>query len=306
MKIGYIGNFKPPFSTENDRRWSFQVLGHDVVAFQEDQMDADTLLEYAHSLDMLVYSHTHGWEIPDLEKVFEYYKTIKVPTVSVHLDRWAWLERQTDVGKEATWKTEFQFMADASPEANELYEKVGLNNWFYLKPGVVARDCYLAAPDPVNYPYEILFIGSSVYHPEYPFRKELVEWLHKTYGKRFGHYGLGGLGNLRGHQLNVALASAKIVVGDSCFGGRPYYVSDRYYETRGRGGFLLHPEVVGVDHEGVGFYEAGNLNSLKERIEMALSTNEVETMRKIGFDWVKKNETYTNRAQEILEKVFEK
>jgi hypothetical protein len=124
-------------------------------------------------------------------------------------------------------------------------------NWHYLKPAVVERDCYMAEPDHTRFPHEIIFTGSRGYHPEYSFRPKLVDWLQATYGDRFGHYGNDGIRVLRQHDLNVALASAKIVVGDSCFGGRPNYVSDRYYETRGRGGMLTHPWVDGVDCHGV-------------------------------------------------------
>lgn len=304
LRIGFIGNFEPPFSTENDRRWSFNMLGHDVVAFQENKIDVDTLLDYTFKLDLLVYSHTHGWEIPGLEKVFAFYKRAGVPTASVHLDRWAWLDRVSDVGKEATWKTEYQFMADGSPEAAELYDGLGLK-WFFLKPGVVARDCYMAAPNPVNYPHEILFIGSSNYHKEYPFRTQLIQFLHKTYGKRFGHYGQGGMGVLRGHELNVALATSKVVVGDSCFGGRPFYVSDRYYETRGRGGFLIHPYQEGHDYEGVQNIDPGDLPNLKKQIDYYLTHDQSrENMRRYGFEWVRDHETYTHRAKEMLDVIF--
>ena len=306
MLIGMIGNFVPQHSTENERAWSFRKLGHTVVEFQENTTTADQLLGAMHSVDCLTYSHTHdpAYVIPGLREVFAQYKTAGIPTVSAHLDRWAWLDRVKDVGVEATWFTEHIFMADCSPEAVDLYDGLGLN-WHYLKPAVVEKDCYLADPDHDRFPHDIIFTGSRGYHPEYPFRRELVDWLHKTYGDRFGHYGGDGIRTLRQHDLNVALASAKIVVGDSCFGGRPNYVSDRYYETRGRGGFLLHPEVDGVDDYGVGHYEAGNLDDLEQWIDYWLTFDaDREDMRHQGFEWVRDNETYTDRSSQILETVF--
>lgn len=310
MRIGFIGNFIPPHSTECDREWSFQKLGHDVVRFQENQTTAQQLRDAMTSLDMLVYSHTHdpSYVIDGLIDVFRDYRLAEIPTVSAHLDRWLWLRRVEDVGREATWFTEHIFMADASPEAVELYDKLGLN-WHYLRPAVVERDCYMAQPDHDRFPHEIIFTGSRGYHPEYPFRPKLVDWLKDTYGDRFGHYGNDGIRTLRGHDLNVALASAKVVVGDSCFGGRPNYVSDRYYEVRGRFGFLLHPWVDGVDHVGVANYDDVTndfkLVALKEQINFYLEADEVrEKMRRKGFEWVKNNETYTHRAQQILDTVF--
>lgn len=309
MIIGMIGNFAVPYSTENDRRWSFEQLGHRVVTFQENKTNANHLKLVLPTLDMLVYSHTHGWLIPGLIEVFEAAKKRGLPTVSVHLDRWAWLERVTDIGTEATWFTEHIFMADGSPEAVELYERHNLN-WHYLRPGVVERDCKRMEVPTVNglrlYKYhEIVFAGSKNYHQEYPFRKQLVEFLQDTYGDRFGHYGNDGIKVARGMELNEIYSAATIVVGDSCFGGRPNYVSDRYYEVRGRGGFLLHPRTEGVDNEGVAHYERGDLQSLKYYIDYYLEQHDVrEYLRKQGFDHVRKHETYTQRCQEILDVVF--
>lgn len=306
MKIGYIGNFLPAHSTENDRKWSFEKLGHEVVKFQENQTTAMDLLLAAPSLDMLIYSHTHdpSYVIPNLIEVFQNYKAQGIPTVSVHLDRWVGLNRVVDMGKEATWFTEFIFMADGSPEAAEMYNGLGLN-WHFLKPGVVERDCYLAPPNRQKFPHDIVFVGSMGYHPEYPWRPDLVRWLHQTYGPRFGHYGNDGQRVVRGAELNELYASAKIAVGDSCFGGRPYYVSDRYYETRGRGGFLLHPMVEGVDYAGVGLYEHGNFDDLKQWIGYFLD-NEIEREQKrlTGFNQVLNHETYTHRAQEMIDVIF--
>lgn len=300
MKAAYIGNFDAEFSTENDRKWSLLMLGVDVTTYQENITTAEELL--SDHPDVLFYSHTHGWEIKGLVKVFEEYKNRKIPTASIHLDRWAWLERQLDVGEEATWFTQYQFMADGSPEAEDLYAKYNLN-WFYSPGAVVGRDCYIPPRNPVKYPHEVIFIGSKGYHPEYPFRTQLIDFLHSTYGSRFGHYGGDGLGVVRGHDLNVLCSTVKVVVGDSCFGGRPYYVSDRYYEVRGRGGVLLHPLVSGVDHTGVVGYS--NLTDLQLQINRLLGDDAFREQKRLeGFNWVKENETYTHRMKEILETVI--
>lgn len=304
MEVAFIGNFKAPFSTENDRKWSLRMLGVNVIIFQENETTAEQLLSI--SPDALFYSHTHdpSYCIDGLVRVFEEYKSRKIPTVSIHLDLWSGLARSSDVGQEATWFTQYLFMADGSPDAEDMYNKFSLN-WFYSAGAVVARDCYMPPADPVKFPHEIVFIGSKGYHPEYPFRPQLVEWLHKTYGNRFGHYGPDGLGTVRGHDLNVLCSTAKIIVGDSCFGGKPYYVSDRYYETRGRGGFLLHPHWPGMDTEGVAHYEPQNLNSLQMQIEYFLRNDQKrEELRLRGFNHVKNNETYTHRMREILETIL--
>ncbi len=307
LRIGFIGNFQVPYTTENDRKWSFEKLGHEVIPLQENQITAKELLMRLPEFDLLIYSHTHGWEIKDLKQVFYACKQLKIPTVSVHLDRWAWLGRETDIGKEATWFTEYQFMADFSPEAQALYKKHNLNA-YYLKPGVVERDCYMAKPDKSRFPHDIIFVGSKGYHPEYPERPALISFLERTYGDRFGHYGNDGLGVVRGDDLNVLYATAKVVVGDSCFGGRPNYWSDRVPETIGRGGFLLHPKVEGLDIRGIPYLEQPrNLDMTKYAIDSFLDPeNEAARlkMREDAFNWVKEHETYTNRSREMLDVIF--
>ena len=297
MRIGYIGNFDAPYSTENDRKWSLQMLGHDIVKFQENRTTVDDIKRF--DLDLLIYSHTHGWKVEGLKKFF---RTVPYPTVSVHLDKWAGLEREADIGKEATWFTDFRFMADWSPRARKLYPP----NTFQLKPGVIQRDCYMANPDPIRFPFEVVFTGSSTYHKEYPFREKMVNFLKETYGDRFGHFGAGGYPAVRGHDLNVLYATAKVVVGDVCFANDlelgVNYVSDRFYEVRGRGGFLVHPRVKGYKMTGVATYKPQNLESLKEVIDFYLENDtKRQLLRIIGFNYVKQNCTYTHRSQEMLD-----
>jgi len=304
--IAFIGNFIPPYSTENERKYAFEQLGHKVIPLQENQVTDNQLIKLMPEVDMLVYSHTHdpSYVIKNLRGVFDLYRENEVPTISVHLDRWLWLARQKDMGNEATWFTEHIFMADCSPEAIEEYDRLKLN-WYYLKPGVAENFCYLAKPNHEKYPHKIIFTGSKGYHPEYPFRAELVDWLHETYGDLFGHYGNDGIGVVRMEDLNTLYASSDIVIGDSCFGGRPNYVSDRYYEVRGRGGFLVHPGVDGVDNKGVATYQHPKLDDLKRVIDYYLEhTSEREKMRVKGYSWVKSFENYTVRAKQIIDTVF--
>lgn len=307
LNIGFIGNFEgASYTTENDRTWSFEKLGHKVFKFQENTTTAEHLINIMSEIDMLVYSHTHdpSYVIDGLLKVFEAYRNNGVPTVSVHLDRWMGLKRVEDMGKEATWFTEHIFMADGSPEARLKYNELQLN-WHWLKPAVIERDCYMALPDKKKFPHDIIFTGSKGYHPEYPFRPLLIDFLHKTYGDKFGHYGNDGIKVVRENELNQLYASSKIVVGDSCFGGRPRYVSDRYYEVRGRGGFLMHPKTLDIDNYGVGHYLKEDLEHLKRNIDYWLVHDQEREMKRVeGHKWVKKHETYTHRANEIIAKVF--
>ena len=93
-KIGFVGNFTVPYTTECEREWSFKKLGHEVIRFQENQTTAAQLLEAKDNLDLLIYSHTHdpSYVIADLIDVFKEYKEAGIPTASAHLDRWLWLD----------------------------------------------------------------------------------------------------------------------------------------------------------------------------------------------------------------------
>ncbi len=303
LQVGFIGNFTPPYSTENDRKWSLQRLGHNVVTFQENQTTSNDLRIWMRKLDLLLYSHTHdpAYYIEDLRHIFREYKAAGIPTASVHLDLWRGLDRWKDVGEEATWFTEYVFTPD---DTNEWPQGI---NHYYMRPGVIERDCYLAAPDPVRFPHEIVFVGSRGYHPEYPFREELISFLEKTYGDRFAQYGGGGLGTIRGHDLNTLYATAKVVVGDSCFGNKiKGYYSDRVPETTGRGGLLMHPRNPYIKNPGVIQYYG--LGDLKNEIDAVIQENPSEMIDQINeasFKYTLENDTYTQIMQEILEVIYD-
>lgn len=313
MKVAFIGNFTVPFTTENDLTWSLQNLGHTVYQMQEQQTNAEEILGtcISQEVDLLLYVHTHNWETPGsitLDELFTKLKQLGIPTASFHLDYWRGLEREGDVGNHPFWRTEYVFTADGG--SDQWYKDQGINH-FWLPPGVVERDCYYAQPaDRFN--HEIVFVGSSIYHKEWPYREELVRWLHMTYGERFAHYGNGGLPNIRGHELNTLYRSARVVVGDSlCLGYKHTdYWSDRVPETIGRGGFLIHPAVPGIekhykDGKQIVLYPYGDFDMLKKQIDYYVSNYaERERIRLDGHLYVKANQTYTNRMQQMLDTIF--
>jgi Glycosyl transferases group 1 len=302
LNIGYIGNFEPPFSTENDRAYALNLLGHKVFAFQENKTSPDTLIEYANKLDLLLYSHTHdpAYVIPDLVRVFSHYKERHIPTATVHLDLWSGLARSSDVGKEASWFTEYIFTPD--PSLNKLFP-----NHYYLPPGIKDTSCYLAAPDYVNFHnHDVVFLGSRGYHPEHPFRAKLLNYLDSI--PNFHQYGPGGIRTIRGHELNTLIASSKIIIGDVCLSGKiPYYWSDRVPEVTGRGGFMLHPFVEGLNNPGVVYFEPENLAYLDELIKYYLARPYLaEEYSRIALEYTKSQFTYSKIMEQMLCLIFEK
>lgn len=299
----FVGNFLVPHSTENDLKWTFEKLGWHVIAIQENTEIVPLPDDWVKA-DAFLYVHTHGWGNPaDIQTLIDMAKSAGIPTASFHLDRYWGLDaadsRESLVGDHPFWKTDHVFTADGGNDAR--FAARGVNH-HWLKPGVVERDCYLGTPDP-EFQVDVAFVGSRYYHPEYPQRGQLIEWLESTYGDRFRRFaGDTPSGTVRGSTLNDLYASVKVVVGDCCFAGEMNYWSDRIPETTGRGGFLIHPNVPGLDHLGVAKFNPGDYLELRELIDHFLTNDEArENMRRIGHEWTKRNATYTNRVREMLD-----
>lgn len=311
MKIVFVGNFRVPFTTENDLAWSYEKLGHKVIKMQEDHVSAEQVYAQARMADMLHYVHTHGWETRGEYGMAEVLRKLDrrgIPTVSTHLDTWYGLRRSGDVANHPFWQTEYVFTADGG--ADEWIKSLGINH-HYLKAGVVERDCFIGDYRE-SYAFDVVFVGSKQYHPEWPYRPQLINWLEKTYGSRFGHFGGDGRGVVRGKDLNDLYASAKVVIGDTlCLNfDRQEYWSDRIYETTGRGGFIIHPFIEGLQNDfdidkEIIVYRYGDFDELRAKIDYYLSDNDQrEAIRMAGHERTKRDHTYTNRVQQVIETVF--
>lgn len=310
MRIVFVGNFRISFTTENDLAWSYEQLGHKVIKMQEDQVRTQDVLLAAKNADMLHYVHTHGWETRGhltMAEVLRKLERAGIPTVSTHLDTWYGLRRASDVANHPFWQTQYVFTADGG--AHEWIKSLGINH-YYLKAGVVGRDCHIGNHDP-RFAHDVVFVGSKKYHPEWPYRPQLINWLERTYGSRFGHYGGDGRGVVRGEALNNLYASAKVVIGDtlSLNFDHPEYWSDRIYETTGRGGFIIHPFIEGLQNDfDIGNeiidYKYGDFDELKQKIDYYVANDdERNRIRLAGHERTKRDHTYTNRLQEVINTV---
>lgn len=298
-KLALIGNFGPPHSTENDLLWTLQDMGHEVVAFQEDKDTTDDMAETDAAL--VIYVHTHGWVTPGsltLDHLWQTLRSHGIKTCSFHLDRY-WglniLDRREDkIGEHPFWRTDAVFTADGGNQQRFAGKGI-VHHW--LPPGVVRRDCYLGTPRE-DLRIDVGFVGATGYHPEYPFRGELIEFLKETYGERFRVFQ-----GYRGNSLNDLYESIRVVVGDSCFGGSDYYWSDRVPETLGRGGFLIHPASKGLTIPGLVTFAPTDLRELRKKIDYyldAFNYDERDNLQMAAHNWVKKYETYHNRMETLL------
>jgi hypothetical protein len=249
-KIAFLGNFRVDYTTETHHVKTLESLGHKVMKFQESESRSEDILRYALGSDLFVWVHTHGWNTPGkfgMDEVLKKLKDKGVPTMTYHLDLWFGLNRQKDLDKDPVYK-DIQHFFTVDPQMAEWFNDETNVIGHYIRPGVYDKE-YTFEEQPMR--HEVIFVGSKEYHREWQYRPKLINWLTQKYRRRFELYGKDGKGVVRGQQLNDLYASTKVVVGDTLSPNFDYpgYWSDRIYETIGRGGFLIHPYIEGIDEE---------------------------------------------------------
>lgn len=312
MRIAFLGNFNVPFTSESHYAATFEKMGHKVIRLQEPMVTTDRVYQVAVESDMFFWVHTHGWTLKGNRTMAEVLRRLErkgVPTVAYHLDLYMGLRRWNEYHDHDYFKVKHFFTVDKLM-ADWLNENTGTIG-HYLPAGVFEPECYMALPTPERFDYDVVFVGSRKYHPEWQYRPKLVQFLEQTYGKRFAHFGNDGKHVVRGDELNRLYASAKVVVGDTlCIDFTyPHYWSDRIYETTGRGGMIVHPFITGIDTQfesgkEVVFYQYGDMVDLKTKIDQLLADESYrEKIRSAGHERTKRDHTYTNRLQTIIETI---
>ena len=309
-KIAFLGNFRVDFTSESHHAKTLESLGHKVYRLQETEAVAEEILRVAVKSDLFVWVHTHGWKTRgkmEMDHVLRRLADYQIPTITYHLDLWFGLQRQKDLNTFPVYKEIGHFFTVDSQMADWFNKNTKVKG-HYLPAGVFDQECYYT---PQKFKHDVIFVGSRKYHEEWQYRPELISWLERNYRRNFAHYGNGGIKSVRGDELNKLYASTKIVIGDTlCIGFKyPDYWSDRVYETMGRGGFIIHPYISGMEREfedkkHLVFYEYGNFKQLKKLIDYYLEHDEErEAIRIAGHELVKQNYTYKNRWQEILKEL---
>lgn len=321
MKIGFLGNFGVDYSSENHHKRSLEALGHTVIAMQEGVATTAEIQSVCANepVDMLVWVHTHGWNTPETNGItvpmlFMDLRERGIETLTYHLDLWFGIERQKDLEQDPFYKSIGHFFTVDKLMADWFNDNTQVQG-HYIHAGVFDQECYMA--DKLDQPYpnlNTIFVGSRGYHHEWPYRPQLIDWLKETYGENFTHVGGDGMiPTTRGAALNQLYANSKVAIGDSlCINFEyPYYWSDRVYETLGRGGFLIHPYIEGMetdfeDGKHLVFYKFGDFDDLKKKIDYYLENEtERELIRNQGHQHVKTNHTYKNRWADIIKTVTE-
>lgn len=274
MRVVYVGNYTAPWCTEVHLARELESLGHDVCRIQEPPGGGDRdllrLIECeSDGADLFLWTRT--WGLPaSATRLWRRLEENGCATASYHLDLYVPLARGQEIETDPFWTTGTVFTPDGNPASEAFFAERGINH-VWSPPAVVSDECTLGTPRP-EYAHDVVFVGSAEgYHSEWPWRADLVRWLEHTYRDRFVRYGHPRV--VRGQDLSDLYASAKVVVGDSCFAapGQRYF-SDRPFESYGRGAYMIFPR-IDLLAEMIGPYPAytvGDFDELRDAIDSAL------------------------------------
>ncbi len=306
VAVAWAGNFRHPWCSEVHFTASMESLGHRVVRLQEDELDWSTLPGRVAREGVQVLFWTRTWPaenavvLPALDAL----RSAGIPSCSYHLDRWWGLNREHQVHDQPFFRTDLVVSPDDAPE----WAGAGVNH-LWLPPGVYDAECRIGRANPRRFPHRVVFVGSHPYpHPEWrPYRDELLARLGAHLGRDFAIWPRARQ-PVRGKALADLYASAEVVIGDSCLAGESNsYWSDRLPETMGRGGFLIHPEVAGMEDwyaDGVDLatYPLGDFDALLGLVDEYLADPVTRgAIAAHGQATVLGRDTYRHRMATVLE-----
>lgn len=312
--VAYLGNFGPSHSTETHVALALEDLGHRVLRIQEGRTPARDVAKRAADAgaDVLLWTQTlslahEGGTATERQQMLDDLAVAGIPTVGYHLDRWWGLRREGQIAEEPFFAVDLLCTADGGHD--DRWADMGIDH-VWMPPGVAAHETGPAEPDP-RFVSDVAFIGNWTgrYHPEWRHRRELVRFLRREYRGRVGLWPKPGEGAIRGADLQALYASVKVCVGDSCLvGDASRYWSDRIPETLGRGGFLLHPWVDGIDDHYIDgkhlrMWQLGDWRQLRALIGYYLDPDhdhERAAIAQAGRDHVAATATYTVRMRELF------
>lgn len=286
MKIAFIGKFKNLYDEEYIAL-SFEYLGYQVKRIPQHYswFDIKAILEQFKP-DILLYCK---WEQPkELDETIDRLKKSGLKTVCWLFDVYFNYTRETFVKTKRYFKSDYVFTTDGGQQKR--FEELGINH-ICVRQGIFQDECLLLPFQPIE--HEITFVGSD--NPVFPERSKLVKDLNAHWvGKK-------DTGEVRGIALNKLYTCSRIVIGDSWYSA--HYWSNRIVETLGRGGFLIHQEVEGLNeaYPYLVTYKRGDIQDLKNKIKYYQEHEDErhEIIRK-NFEWVRDNYICAKQCQRLL------
>jgi hypothetical protein len=296
--IYYIGNFTQIWHEECIAK-SFEDLGVKVFRRQEGKMSAeqifDDIMEKRHDIDFVLFAKLKIGG--DANVLLAKLKREGVKTVCWLFDPYFGYIREYSVDFQPYFKADVVFTTDGGHDKEWKEHNI---NHICLRQGIYEPEAYMK---PAPFEYDIIFVGTM--NNEYPYRDKVISFLEATYGDRFKWFGKENSEAVRSHALNDLYGKAKIAIDISVY--LESYWSNRFYETMGRGGFLLCNMIEELDKEFTPYkhlavYTKENFTQLKEVIDYYLSHDEErEKIRLAGFEHTKNNYTYKIRCKTMLD-----
>lgn len=307
MKIVLLGNYDIFYSCETYYVESLEALGHHVTPLQEGEVPLEEIRDYALVSDLFIWVHGHQPHIEGMGNLLLELTAEGIKTVSYHHDLFFGLKREEELHTQDIYKHIQHFFTTDKLMA-EWFNKNTEVKGHYLPSGVYHREAIMI---PREKDIDVVFVGNKGYHPEWPYRPQLINWLRDNYGADWYSTEADSRGVKRGMALNQLYADAKIVIGDTLCPDftYPYYWSDRIWETLGRGGFLIHPKIKGLedyveDGKHLVLYNYGDFRQLKAAIDYYLDNpQERKRIRKAGHELVKSKHTYKHRWETIIDEI---
>lgn len=254
--------------------------------------------------DAVFYTRTWSRPTPMTRELLDRLRRVGIATIGYHLDLLWGLNREPVIRTDPMFRCEYVFTADGDHDRE--WAKAGVEH-HWLRAGVHEPECYDATPDPAQWgEYDVAFVGSwAAYHDEWPHRQQLVSHLRDWYGDRLLLLPRPRKSAVRGDALNRVYATVPVVVGDSILqrAHRSRYWSDRVYETWGRGGFLVFPQVDALEAE-IGAYPSwtlGKWHDLRDTIDGYLADPDARAAaRERIAQTVRSSCTYRDRMTSLL------
>lgn len=304
LKILYFGSFDKPYDTEVYIADTLTAMGHDVARRHTTKTNrAKFAALMSKKWDCVLFSK--GW-FPNQEAAMEEIERYPGLTIGWFWDLCWGTPREPLVVDHHLFKADIVLTSDGGNKAP--WKKYGITHKT-LRQGIYEPEAKLGTPQD-QYACDVAFVGSLVHETAFNWkhRSDLFQFLRKNYSTTFKHFGTGKA-EVRNMELNDLYASAKVVVGDSVYSSN--YWSNRLYETTGRGGFLIFPQIDGLEKEFEYYkhivpYDYYDFVGLKEKIDYYVSHDaEREKIKLAGFEHCKKNHTYTIRCQQLVDLIKE-
>lgn len=292
MKICYIGSFTRLFDEEGIAR-SLEKLGHTVIRFEE-----------------LGFTREHLDRIRDEKPDFTMFAKLKVSadlredvlgvgkTVCWVPDLYYGLLREAKIPHDPIFRADLVCTPDGGHDKE--FKASGVKHYL-LRQGIYDEECFFGTPQETR--FKIVFVGTKSPHSSY--RQRLMNTLAFKFHPYFQWVGKHYTFEARGKNLNDLYASVPIIIGDSFYS--PRYWSNRIYETLGRGGFMIHPNIEGLEEDFTYYkhfipYDYGDMKGLFRKIEHYLThESEREAIRMAGFEHVKSHHTLLHRCKQLTD-----